>query len=175
MQELEFTMPKMGESITEGTIINWLVAEGDSFQAGDILVEVATDKVDNEVPAPGSGKVLKHLAGPKDVVAVGAPIAVLEISEMSEAVEAKTDSAPTKTKAASSSTRSRKSTVKHAAFTTRDNVFVSPLIDQIARAHHISYEELARIPGSGKEGRLRKSDLMTYLDEGRPFQFAVWD
>ena len=54
-------MPKMGESITEGTIINWLINEGDSFEEGDIILEVATDKVDNEVPAPVSGKLVKTL------------------------------------------------------------------------------------------------------------------
>lgn len=172
MQELEFTMPKMGESITEGTIINWLVAEGDSFQAGDILVEVATDKVDNEVPAPGSGRVVKHLVAAKEVVPVGAPIAMLEISEMTEAIPAKTETTSQKQPATKTSSRSKKTTPKTTSFTARDNVFVSPLIDQIARTHHISYEELARIPGSGKDGRLRKSDLMNYLEEGRPYQFA---
>ncbi|MGI9593791.1 MAG: lipoyl domain-containing protein, partial [Patiriisocius sp.] len=60
MTQTEFKMPKMGESITQGTILNWLVQEGESFQEGDILVEIATDKVDNEVPAPGSGVMISH-------------------------------------------------------------------------------------------------------------------
>jgi len=74
-------MPKMGESITEGTIINWLVNEGDIFEEGDIILEVATDKVDNEVPAPANGTLTKTLYQAKDVVAVGEVIAVLEVSE----------------------------------------------------------------------------------------------
>ena len=81
MSKTEFKMPKMGESISEGTIINWLVNEGDSFEEGDILLEVATDKVDNEVPAPASGKMLEHKFKAKDVVPVGEVIAILEFSE----------------------------------------------------------------------------------------------
>src|SRR5690606_17154066 len=87
MSKFEFKMPKMGESITEGTIINWLVKEGDSFEEGDILLEVATDKVDNEVLAPVSGTITKLMFQAKDVVAVGQVIAVLEASETSKSLE----------------------------------------------------------------------------------------
>ena len=78
MSETAFKVPKMGESITEGTIINWVVQEGDAFEEGDILVEIATDKVDNEVPAPFSGVMISHKAQANDVVAVGSEIAILE-------------------------------------------------------------------------------------------------
>ena len=81
----ELRMPKMGESITEGTIINWLISEGDAFEEGDIILEVATDKVDNEVPAPASGTLVKTLFQAKDVVPVGEVIAILEASEVSNA------------------------------------------------------------------------------------------
>ena len=81
MEKFELKMPKMGESITEGTILNWIVSEGDSFEEGDIIVEVATDKVDNEVPAPVSGILIKTLFQPKDVVPVGEVLAILEVSE----------------------------------------------------------------------------------------------
>src|SRR5690606_10019345 len=81
MSKTEFKMPKMGESITEGTIINWLVNEGDSFNEGDILLEVATDKVDNEVPAPASGIMLEQKFKAKDVVPVAEVIAILELSD----------------------------------------------------------------------------------------------
>ena len=80
MSELQFRMPKMGESITEGKILSWLVKEGDTFDEGDILVEVATDKVDNEVPAPAAGKLIKYKAKALEVVPVGEVIAVLELS-----------------------------------------------------------------------------------------------
>ena len=79
MAQTELKMPKMGESITEGTIIDWMVKEGETFEEGDILLEVATDKVDNEVPANSAGVLVKTLFGPKDVVPVGEVIAILEM------------------------------------------------------------------------------------------------
>lgn len=175
MSEIEFKMPKMGESITEGTIINWLVKEGDSFEEGDILVEVATDKVDNEVPAPGSGKMLQHKVEAKEVVPVGAVIAVLKLSG-DQKVKPSEEKIKTDVKVGEN-TKSIPKKKSHSgspqkSFKVNENVFISPLIDAMARKHHISYEELARISGTGKEGRLRKSDVINYLDEGRPFQFA---
>ncbi|MEL6810874.1 MAG: dihydrolipoamide acetyltransferase family protein [Bacteroidota bacterium] len=177
MSEVEFKLPRMGESITEGTIINWLVQEGESFEEGDILVEVATDKVDNEVPAPSSGTMISHKVGVKDVVPVGSVIAVLELSgvaktpstESSEAPKVQIPSKPSKQRA------TLKTPVSQKSFKVNENVFISPLVDSVARKHHISYEELARIPGTGKDGRLRKSDVTNYLGEGRPFQFAQAD
>ena len=169
MKSHTLTLPKMGESITEGTLLNWLVAEGETFAEGDILCEVATDKVDNEVPAPGSGTMVKHLAGPKEVVAIGAPLAELELSD--EIVVQKKQAA--KVAAEPSQKTSPKKAAKVATnYKVNDNVFVSPLIEAIAREHHISFEELARIPATGNEGRLRKSDVMNYIEEGRPFQFV---
>ncbi|MBX2829382.1 MAG: 2-oxo acid dehydrogenase subunit E2 [Flavobacteriaceae bacterium] len=174
MPEVEFKLPKMGESITEGTILNWVVQEGESFEEGDILVEVGTDKVDNEVPAPAAGTMVSHKVAVKDIVAVGATIAVLNTSD--EAVAKKQEDAgsesPTKKSAAPAKTSKAKKSVSQTAFKVNENVFISPLVDSMARKHHISYEELARIPGTGKDGRLRKSDVTSYMEEGRPFQFA---
>ena len=174
MKETEFVMPKMGESITEGTIINWLVNEGDSFEEGDILVEVATDKVDNEVPAPAPGKMIAHKVSAKDVVPVGDIIAILELSEEKQ----KKSTSSTKSNSSSPEKREVKKPKKSTSFTAsknvtvNDNLFISPLVDSIARKHHISYEELARIKGTGENGRIRKSDVTNYIKEGRPFQFA---
>tara|TARA_R110002012_G_scaffold61127_2_gene160432 strand:+ start:43585 stop:44892 length:1308 start_codon:yes stop_codon:yes gene_type:complete len=170
----EFKMPKMGESITEGTIINWLVNEGDSFDEGDILLEVATDKVDNEVPAPASGKILEHKFKAKDVVPVGEVIAILELSGEKGASKSsgKTSEKTDSKNETSEKSKAQKQVSRPASFKVNENVFISPLVDAIARKHHISYEELARIPGTGKEGRLRKSDVTNYLENGRPFQFA---
>ncbi len=176
----QLLMPKMGESITEGTILNWLIAPGDSFEEGDILLEVATDKVDNEVPAPSAGVMIEHLFEPNSVVGVGVAIASYEAVEgargKKEIRKEVTASQQIKlpVKKASQKTPSKMSTLnKSDSFTVpKGNVFVSPLIKSIAREHHISYEELARIPGTGKEGRLRKSDLMQYIEEGRPYKFA---
>ncbi|MFC4722314.1 dihydrolipoamide acetyltransferase family protein [Geojedonia litorea] len=171
----EFKMPKMGESITEGTIINWLVNEGDTFEEGDIILEVATDKVDNEVPAPASGTLVKTMFQAKDVVPVGEVIAVLEVSEEvkskketmipSEANESHKE----KTKVAKLKPTSSSST---SFSVSNSNNFFSPLIIKIAKEHHISFEELARIPATGNEGRLRKSDVFNYIEEGRPYKFA---
>jgi 2-oxoglutarate dehydrogenase E2 component (dihydrolipoamide succinyltransferase) len=174
MNKTEFKMPKMGESITEGTIINWLVAEGDSFEEGDILLEVATDKVDNEVPAPASGKMLEHKFKAKDVVPVGEVIAILEFSEekgVSKSQDKTSEKTVSKTET-SEKLKAQKQISKPASFKVNENVFISPLVDAIARKNHISYEELARIGGTGKDGRLRKSDVSEYLENGRPFQFA---
>lgn len=167
-------MPKMGESITEGTIISWLINEGDSFDEGDILLEVATDKVDNEVPAPASGKMLQHKYKAKDVVPVGEVIAILELSDEKGIVKSskKTTEKNIIKEESSEKTKTQKQVSKPASFKVNENVFISPLVDSIARKNHISYEELARIPGTGKDGRLRKTDVSNYLENGRPFQFA---
>jgi len=170
-------MPKMGESITEGTIIEWRVNVGDSFEEGDVLLEVATDKVDNEVPATASGKMVEHKFNNGDVVPIGEVIAVLETSDSKEIGQA--DSKPSKspkTKEKSTLTSTSKSVSKSAStaksFKVNENLFISPLEDSIARTNHISYEELARIVGTGKDGRLRKSDVSEYIENGRPFKFA---
>ncbi|WP_172966844.1 dihydrolipoamide acetyltransferase family protein [Patiriisocius marinistellae] len=179
MSKIEFKMPKMGESITEGTILNWLVEEGDSFEEGDILVEVATDKVDNEVPATSAGVMLTHKVSAKDVVPVGATIAILELKEGSsvsnvseeKAASQESKKSTSKNKVTPQKTQSR-SSVDSKAFKVNENLFISPLVDAMARKNHISYEELARVSGTGKDGRLRKSDVTDYLKQGRPFQFA---
>ena len=180
MTNSSLKMPKMGESITEGTILNWLVAEGQSFDEGDILVEVATDKVDNEVPAPSAGIMKKHLFEPNAVVEVGVDIAQFEAlgsttsaTEPSVATIPASSSQPVKAIAKPTSSKARPTTQHSTAFfTPNENFFVSPLVDSIARKHHISYEELARITGTGNDGRLRKSDLSLYIENGRPFQFS---
>ncbi len=181
----DFVLPKMGESITEGTIINWLVSEGEDFEEGDILLEVATDKVDNEVPAPAAGNMVEHLAEAGDVVKIGVPVAKLKLGESAGNKFVDQGEIDSKIKEvgglenvkSQNKTTTRKSTsvsksnTQPTAFVNHD-LFVSPLVDAMARKHHISYEELARIPATGKDGRLRKSDVAQYLDDGRPHQFA---
>ncbi|WP_237700981.1 dihydrolipoamide acetyltransferase family protein [Lacinutrix sp. 5H-3-7-4] len=168
----------MGESITEGTIINWLISEGDSFDEGDIILEVATDKVDNEVPAPASGVLVKTLFQAKDVVPVGEVIAVLEVSEeVKTSNETKVSSSAVETSKKKQKTPKRPKPVQQASASTsfstsNSNTFFSPLVLEIAKEHHISFEELARIPATGHEGRLRKSDVFQYIEEGRPYKFA---
>ena len=175
-------MPKMGESITEGTIINWLISEGDTFEEGDIILEVATDKVDNEVPAPASGTLVKTLFQAKDVVPVGSVMAILEVSEevnsskkksvnQNDTKESNNENKSIKKKRTVISSEVEKSQ-SNSFSVSNSNTFFSPLIISIAKEHHISFEELARIPATGKEGRLRKSDLFQYIEEGRHYKFA---
>lgn len=168
----------MGESITEGTIINWLINVGDTFDEGDIILEVATDKVDNEVPAPASGTLVETLFKAKDVVPVGEVIAILEVSEGTKA-KSKKESV---IQSAKEESQNQKKVIKSqpvqpvssiTAFSnTNANTFFSPLVIKIAKEQHISFEELARIPATGHEGRLRKSDVFNYINEGRPYQFS---
>lgn len=175
----------MGESITEGTIINWLINEGDSFEEGDIILEVATDKVDNEVPAPQSGKLITTLFKAQDVVPVGEIIAIFEGSEditsvekvvtpsNSEVSQERTNLKTKKSDAAKALSISDTSTANITSISGKSGRdFFSPLIQKIAKEQHISYEELARIPASGHEGRLRKSDVFNYIEAGRPYKFA---
>nr|WP_178992031.1 dihydrolipoamide acetyltransferase family protein [Winogradskyella schleiferi] len=177
-------MPKMGESITEGTIINWLIDEGDAFDEGDIILEVATDKVDNEVPAPASGTLVKTLFKAKDVVPVGEVMAILEISEETTSskkenvIQSESEKSIQKKEIQKPKSRtdiSKVSEVKSVSSPLGKSdgaSFFSPLIISIAKEQHISFEELARIPATGHEGRLRKSDLFHYIEEGRPYKFA---
>lgn len=166
----------MGESITEGTIINWLINEGDSFEEGDIILEVATDKVDNEVPAPASGTLIKTKFHAKDVVPVGEVIAVLEVSETANSTSNKPVPSEIKKEVNKETIKPKnvqQQVVDSGSFSVNNtNTFFSPLILKIAKEYHISFEELARIPSTGNEGRLRKSDVFNYIEEGRPYKFA---
>ena len=184
MTKFELKMPKMGESITEGTIINWLINEGDSFEEDDIILEVATDKVDNEVPSPVSGKLIKKMFQAKDVVPVGEVMAILEVYEEGSSsknkdvisndsekphLEKKNVQEPKPVQ----TLPQQYSRPSHSSPSGRSGEdFITPLILSIAKAHHISFEELARIPATGNDGRLRKSDVFSYIEHGRPYKFA---
>lgn len=172
MSKFELKMPKMGESITEGTIISWLINEGSSFEEGDIIVEVATDKVDNEVPAPVSGTLIKTMFQAKDVVPVGEVIAILEVSEGAPQKKRSVETPQKKDTVHEEAKSVQKPATSTQFSTSNSNTFFSPLIISIAKEHHISFEELARIPATGHEGRLRKSDVFNYIEDGRPYKFA---
>lgn len=173
MTKTDFLLPKMGESISEGTILNWVVQEGESFEEGDILVEVGTDKVDNEVPAPAPGKMILHKAHVKDVVPVGAIIAELELSESENTTSSTSEKIKVEVPSETKRTSKNKKLTNSKTVSINENTFISPLIENIAIAHHISFDELARIPATGNQGRLRKSDVMQYIAEDRPFKFAA--
>ena len=165
MASVEMLMPKMGESIIEGTILTWLKKEGDSIEADESVLEVATDKVDTEVPATHGGILKKILAKEGDIVAVGTAIAIIEIN-----AEASNDSptAPATAKevlvqAAPALTASLITAAEPEATSHSDGRFYSPLVKSIAKEEGISTDELSRIPGSGAEGRVTKQDMLDYL------------
>lgn len=184
----EITMPKLGESITEATILHWLVKPGDVVEKGQAILEVATDKVDSEVPAPVRGKILELSTAADEVVKIGQVLGRMQASDeaITETSKSKSDKAAaapdpmpvskTPTKSAAPKKKASPSVVSGGQSYTipgrNDNSFFSPLVREIAKDYHISYEELARIPASGKDGRIRKSDIFKYLEEGRPAQFV---
>ncbi|MCB0456107.1 MAG: dihydrolipoamide acetyltransferase family protein [Flavobacteriaceae bacterium] len=169
MPKVEFKMPRLGESITEAAIIKWWKSEGDTIEIDEILLEVATDKVDSEVPSNISGTVVELLYQANDVIQIGAPIAIIDSNgKPLEKKKAVPSSAVETSQKALKTTKTSPLPLGGAG----GGIFISPLVESIAKQHHISYEELARIPASGNDGRLRKSDVMQYIAEGRPFKFA---
>lgn len=169
MASVEMLMPKMGESIIEGTILTWLKKEGDSIEQDESVLEVATDKVDTEVPAIHAGILKKILAKEGEVVAVGAPIAIIETSgEASAASEPKTESAPSPKEeliaAAPANTQAILAESNSVEETpAEDGRFYSPLVRSIAKEEGLSANELSKVPGTGKEGRVTKQDMLDYL------------
>lgn len=168
MANVEMLMPKMGESIIEGTILAWLKKEGDSIDQDESVLEVATDKVDTEVPATHAGVLKKILAKEGDVIAVGAPIAIIETaSENGVANQAKKEVEPEKEELvaiAPSHTSAIIAQPEPAKETpSEDGRFYSPLVKSIAKEENISFAELSKIPGSGKDGRVTKEDMLGYL------------
>ena len=176
MSKFEFKMPKLGESITEAAIITWFKNVGDTIEEDEMLLEVATDKVDSEVPSNVSGVVTEILYKANDVIKIGETVAIIKISDDVTPTKIETESRSALEIAPMKKKTSRPIPIQQRASpsfsTSNSNIFYSPLIIKIAKEHHISFEELARIPASGNEGRLRKSDVFNYLGEGRPFKFA---
>jgi 2-oxoglutarate dehydrogenase E2 component (dihydrolipoamide succinyltransferase) len=163
MASVEMLMPKMGESITEGTVLTWLKKEGDSIEEDESVLEVATDKVDTEVPSIHAGILKKILVKEGDVVAVGAPIAILEtsVAEAEELPAVQSDAEEEVVTAAPVHTDLLESDKEPSA--TDDSRFYSPLVHSMAKEEKISLSELAEIPGTGKEARVTKQDMLTYL------------
>ena len=165
---VEMVMPKMGESVMEGTILGWLKNVGDKIEQDESVLEVATDKVDTEVPAPYNGVLKEILAQEGDVIQVGSPIAILETEDVN-ATEA-TPAAPVnaqETQVATNGTHAVMTaepvTTTHTQPQVASNRFYSPLVLNIAREEKISMQELETVPGTGKEGRVTKNDILGYI------------
>ncbi|MBW3468628.1 dihydrolipoamide acetyltransferase family protein [Arthrospiribacter ruber] len=169
MATVEMLMPKMGESIIEGTILTWLKNEGDIIEQDESVLEVATDKVDTEVPATHGGVLKKILAKEGDVIAVGAPIAIIETEgeESTESPQAKKEEPGKSEKeeliAAAPAQTATLVSPETSDSEEGDDRFYSPLVLSIAKEESISKAELSQIPGTGKEGRVTKNDMFSYL------------
>lgn len=170
MAKIEMVMPKMGESVMEGTILTWLKSVGDAIEQDESVLEVATDKVDTEVPATHAGTLVEILAQEGDVVQVGATIAIIE----TEVGAANSSTPTTQTPVAeekqlaevmpsSRSNGNGEMNGHHSNDTATATRFYSPLVMSIAKEEKVSVSELETIEGTGLEGRVTKSDMFTFL------------
>ena len=175
MAQVELIMPKMGESIMEATILNWLKEVGDEVEVDENILEIATDKVDSEIPSPVKGVISEILFHKDDVVEVGTVIARIategESVQPSPAVVQEHPStngsssapAPAVEAPAAKAPEQPATMVEKQARPSVSNRFYSPLVRNIAQSEGISIEELDAITGTGKEGRVTKHDILNYL------------
>ncbi|MEX0813678.1 MAG: dihydrolipoamide acetyltransferase family protein [Chitinophagales bacterium] len=172
MANVELIMPKMGESITEATILKWLKSEGDKVEEDEAVLEIATDKVDSEVPASHAGTIGKILFQEGDVVQVGQAIAI--INAEGEASEEETAGVPepemsnvSRSSTGETAVTEQKATEKTDNEKQSNNAngrFYSPLVLNIARNENVSMTELEVVPGSGQNNRVTKKDILAYLE-----------
>ncbi|MFM7725539.1 MAG: biotin/lipoyl-containing protein, partial [Flavobacteriales bacterium] len=156
----------MGESVAEATIIKWVKKEGDKVTADEPIIEIATDKVDSEVPSPEDGILLKCLVKEGDVVAVGQPIALISTGASSAPVTAPAAAAPAPVQAAPAHIEAATMASPLAPSITvssSEDRFYSPLVKSIAKTEGISQAELDAISGSGQGGRVTKNDILNYI------------
>ncbi|MEE9166860.1 MAG: dihydrolipoamide acetyltransferase family protein [Candidatus Neomarinimicrobiota bacterium] len=163
---VDVILPKLGESITEGTIIQWHRKVGESIKKDDILLEIGTDKVDSEIPSPAAGIVIEILSKPNDVVPVDQVIAKIDTEAEEGAVPAAAVEAPPD-EVVEEKEEVPAEPEKPAAPVTPKRTFYTPLVRSIARKEKISDEELVSIPGTGKGNRVTKKDLLGYIEERR--------
>lgn len=161
-------MPKMGESIVDGTIIEWRKMVGDSIEVDEILLEIGTDKVDSEIPSPNSGIITEILAEPNDVIDIGVVIARIDTDvdtliktqpkiEHKDTPEKVTEIPPDKSVQIGSE--------KKVVSSTDEKKYYTPIVKSIARKEGVGQDELASIAGSGKNNRVTKKDILTYLEQ----------
>ena len=170
MAQIEVILPKMGESVAEATITTWLKSEGDTVEAEEAIVEIATDKVDSEVPSPAEGKILKILVQEGEVAKVGQVIAIIGAegdvaSAPSSSSSAPADVAPAEAAAIEENIQQATQATAPSAkidFSGSDR-FYSPLVKSIAKEEGISVVELEQISGSGNEGRVTKKDILAFV------------
>lgn len=164
MSKFEIKMPKLGESITEGTIVSWSVKVGDMIQEDDVLFEVNTAKVSAEIPSPVAGKVVEILYKEGDTVAVGTVVAIIDLDgEESSGTEPINVSETSLSLAETAKNESANTASKPVVV--EEERWYSPVVIQLAREAKIPKEELDAIQGTGYEGRLSKKDIKDYIEK----------
>jgi 2-oxoglutarate dehydrogenase E2 component (dihydrolipoamide succinyltransferase) len=163
----ELTLPKMGESVEEATVVNWLKNVGDDVKIDDFIVEIATDKVDSEVPSDVDGKIIELCFKVNDVVKVGETICIIELSN--ESSTAKTinsiEEIPNVDLVLDDKNDEKIETNEILKPSKIENdTYISPLVRSIAEKENISEKELLKISGSGKDGRITKKDILKYIE-----------
>nr|WP_321233562.1 dihydrolipoamide acetyltransferase family protein [uncultured Psychroserpens sp.] len=169
MAKFELKLPKMGESVAEATITSWLKEVGDTIEADEAVFEIATDKVDSEVPSEVDGVLVEKLFDVDDVVQVGQTIAVIETDGNDTGATEESKAEPVVSEVISEAVAEVAQTVVAAKETTSPIVnsgdrFYSPLVRNIAKQEGISQTELDAITGSGKDGRVTKNDILSYIE-----------
>ena len=176
MSQIELLLPKMGESVAEATIIKWVKNEGDKVTADEPIIEIATDKVDSEVPSPEDGILIKCLVKEGDVVAVGQPIAIIGTGAAQATVPAAAPAASAAPVAqAAAMVEDAKARVE-SVVSSGDGRFYSPLVKNIAKTEGVSQSELDTISGSGQSGRVTKNDVLEFIagrGQAKPAQLIV--
>ena len=163
MARFELKLPKMGESVAEATITNWLKEVGDKIEADEAVLEIATDKVDSEVPSEVSGTLVEQLFGKDDLVQVGQTIAIIETEDVGLVSIVKEEAAPVAAAEVTKMVEAAKESVAAPVDFSDSEKFLSPLVKNIAKEEGVSVAELAAISGTGKEGRVTKNDILEYV------------
>ncbi len=172
MSKFELKLPKMGESVAEATITSWLKEVGETIEMDEAIVEIATDKVDSEVPSEVEGVLVERFFEVDEIVSVGQVIAVIEtnsgaevvITDKKETVDSIPEDLPT---VESIKAKSEEIKITESELSSPSGKFFSPLVKNIAKTEGISLEELENIKGSGKDHRITKNDILAYIDSGR--------
>ena len=164
MARVELIMPKMGESVSEATIISWTKDIGETIELDETIVEIATDKVDSEVPSTHEGKLIEKLFEADEVVQVGQVFAILE-SDQGESTPEETDTAVPEEEKIKIIEKEVLETIDKTTsnISNSGDRFYSPLVRSIASEEGIEMEELESISGTGKDGRVTKTDMINYI------------
>ena len=171
MTKYNLTLPKMGESVEEATIVNWLKDVGDKIKADDFIVEVATDKVDSEVPCDVEGVLIEKCFEINDIVKVGETLCVIETSQKSH--EKIIQAIPNLELLENVENNKETVEVKDNQSESSKHSFLSPLVRSIIEKEGISDNDLDKIKGSGKQGRLTKKDLLDFLGKNKNDEFLI--